>query len=55
MIVQSSLTDPELEDGLVRAFYGYTFKPALFHGETVAVEWECEIVFARSEWSYPKR
>lgn len=55
MIVQSSLTDPELKDGLIRAFYGYTFKPALYHGETVAVQWECEIVFARSEWSYPKR
>jgi TonB family protein len=49
-IVQSSLTDQELEEALIRAFYGYSFKPATSNDETVAVQVEFEIVFApRSE------
>lgn len=50
MIVQSSLTDLELKDALVRAFYEYTFKPALYRGKAVTVQTECEIVFGRFCW-----
>ncbi len=46
-ILNSSLSDPQLEDDLIIAFYSYIYNPALYHGKKVAVQIDCEIVFAQ--------
>lgn len=44
-VLQSSLTNPQLRDALVKSFYSYRFKPAKRASRTVAAQVECQIIF----------
>lgn len=49
LISHSSIYDLKLEDDLISAFYNYIYKPAMYQGKPVAVQIECEIVYAQQE------
>ena len=51
LILHSSLNDLKLEVDLISAFYNYTYKPARYQGKPVAVQIECEIVYAQQKIS----